>query len=52
MVQTPGSGHEDPGLSESKTASTYDKASWRAQAVTRVHDGVMWFKNAGTGNDK
>ena len=40
-IQTPGSGSEDPGLSESNPASTYDKASWRAQAVTHVHDQVM-----------
>ena len=34
-------------------ASTYGKAKWRAyQAVTRVHDQVMWFRHAGTGNDK
>ena len=53
MIQTPGSGHEDPGLSESNPASTYDKAKWRAyQAVTYVHDQVIWFKHAGTGNDK
>ena len=25
--------------------STYDKASWRAQAVTRVHDQLMWFRH-------
>jgi len=41
MVQTLGSGLEDPGLSESNPPSTYDKASWRAQAVTSVHDQVM-----------
>ena len=52
MVQTLGPGHEDSGLSESNPASTYDKASWHAQAVTRVHDQVMWFRHAGTGNDK
>jgi len=46
------SGHEDPGLSESNPASTYDKASWRTQAVTHVHDQVMWSRHAGTGNDK
>jgi len=40
-VQTAGSRYEDSGLSESNPASTYDKASWRAQAVTRVHDQVM-----------
>ena len=51
-VQTPGSEHEDPGLSESNSASTYDKANWRAQAATLVHDQVMWFKHAGTGKDK
>ena len=33
-------------------ASTYDKVNWRAQAVTCVHDQVMWFKHAGTGKDK
>ena len=44
-VQTPGSGHEDPGLSDA-TRSTYDKAKWRAyQAVTHVHDQVMWFRH-------
>jgi len=52
MVQTLGPGHEDSGLSESNPASTYDKASWHAQAVTRVHDQVMWFRHAGTSNDK
>ena len=51
-IQTPGSGHEDPRLSESNPTSTYDKASWRAQAVTRVHDQVTWFRHTGTGNDK
>ena len=51
-VQTSGSGHEDPGLSASNPTSTYDKASWRAQAVTRVHNQVMWFRHAGTDNDK
>ena len=30
MVQTPGFGHEDPGLLATP-ASTYDKAKWRAQ---------------------
>jgi len=45
MVQSLGSGHEDSALSECNPASTYDKASWRAQAVTRVHDQVMWFKH-------
>jgi len=34
-------------------ASTYDKTKWRAyQAVTRVHDQVMWVKHAGTDYDK
>ena len=51
-IQTPGSGHEDPGLTESNPASTYTKASWRAQAVTCVHDQVMWFRHASTGNDQ
>ena len=35
-MQTLGFGHENSGLSESNPASTYDKISWRAQAVTRV----------------
>jgi len=47
-IQTPGSGYEDPGLSESNPASTYDKASWHAQAITHVHDQVMWFRHTGT----
>ena len=51
-IQTPGFRHEGPGLSESNPVSTYDKASWRAQAVTRVHDQVMWFRHTGAGNDK
>jgi len=38
MVRTLGSKYEDPGLSESNLASTYNKASWRAQAVIRVHE--------------
>ena len=43
----------DLGLSESNAVSTYDKAKWRAyQAVTRVHDQVMWFRHAVTDNDK
>ena len=30
-------------------ASTYDKAKWRAyQAITHVHDQVMWLKYTGT----
>jgi len=37
MVRTLGSGHGDQGLSGNNLASTYDKASWRAQAFTRVH---------------
>ena len=52
MVQTLGSRHEDPGLSEGNPASTYDKAKWRAQEVTRVHDQVMWLRHPGTGNEK
>ena len=51
MIQTPGSGHEDLGLSESNPASTYDKTNWRTQAVTHVHDQVMWFRHTGTDND-
>ena len=33
-------------------ASTYDEASWRSQAVTRVHDQVRWLKHTGTSNIK
>ena len=51
-IQTLGSGHEDPGLSKSNPVSIYDKASWRAQVGTRVHDQVMLFRHTGTGNDK
>jgi len=40
-VQTLGSGHEGPGLSENNPTSMLNKASWRAQVVTRVHDKVM-----------
>ena len=51
-VYAPRFGHEGPGLLESNQASTEDKANWRAQAVTRVHDQVMWFKHTCTGNDQ
>ena len=51
-VQTPESRHKDPGLLESNPASTYEKASWHAQAVTRVHDQVRWLRHTDTGNDK
>ena len=51
MVRALESGHEIQGC-QMQPASTYDKAKWRAQTVTRVHDQVTWFKYAGTGNDK
>jgi len=50
-VQVLRSGHEGSDLSESNPTSTYDKASWRAYAVTRVHDQVIWFRHTGTVND-